>query len=65
MLAEYLAEAQSLIRLDLRENDIRLGGIMALLIVRNFIIQKMKKPQIKKKKQRIKKLQTIMSIKML
>ena len=29
-LAEYIAETQSLIRLDIRENDIRLGGVMAL-----------------------------------
>jgi protein phosphatase 1 regulatory subunit 37 len=29
-LAEYIAETQSLKRLDLRENDIRLGGLMAL-----------------------------------
>jgi protein phosphatase 1 regulatory subunit 37 len=29
-LAEYIAETQSLRRLDLRENDIRLGGLMAL-----------------------------------
>ena len=29
-LAEYLAETQSLTHLDIRENDIRLGGIMAL-----------------------------------
>ena len=29
-LAEYIAESDSLNRLDLRENDIRLGGLMAL-----------------------------------
>ncbi len=29
-LAEYIAETQSLTRLDIRENDIRLGGVMAL-----------------------------------
>lgn len=29
-LAEYLAETQSLSRLDIRENDIRLGGVMAV-----------------------------------
>ncbi len=29
-LAEYIAETQSLRRLDLRENDIKLGGLMAL-----------------------------------
>jgi protein phosphatase 1 regulatory subunit 37 len=29
-LAEYIAETQSLRRLDLRENDIRLGGLMAI-----------------------------------
>ena len=29
-LAEYIAESDSITRLDLRENDIRLGGLMAL-----------------------------------
>jgi protein phosphatase 1 regulatory subunit 37 len=29
-LAEYIAETASLKRLDLRENDVRLGGLMAL-----------------------------------
>lgn len=29
-LAEYLAETRTLKRIDLRENDIRLGGLMAL-----------------------------------
>ncbi len=29
-LAEYIAETQSLTRLDIRDNDIRLGGVMAL-----------------------------------
>ncbi len=30
-LAEYIAETNSLNRLDLRDNDIRLGGLMALV----------------------------------
>ena len=29
-LAEYIAESKSLLRLDLRENDIKTGGLMAI-----------------------------------